>query len=163
MATTLELLNAAQLAFYNNKPVARLVAPSGVSVPNNSLAAIGLTSSTIDNWSGHSNVTNPSRYTIPVAGKYTLAASVSFSQNSTGYRLAAFALNGAEIPNTRVYVGSPSASVICTIVMPTILLPCVVGDYVEFYVFQNSGGALNTDNGSGGPGGVQFTITYESQ
>lgn len=149
MATSLEILALAKLAFYDNKPTALLSNTSNTfSVPNNSFAAITWNSSTDDNWSGHSSVTNPSRYTAQVAGLYRFSGAYTTANNATGYRLVGWALNGVELANSRIYNPNLSGTVNNSVVAATTKLRLNVGDYVEMYVFQNSGASLNTTNGT---------------
>lgn len=149
MASTLELLNSARLAFYDNKPTATMYSTAAVSVPNNSLAPITWDSETDDNWNGHSTSSNTSRYTVQVAGMYSLSGAFGITGNVTGYRLAAWFLNGVEINATRAYYPNPGTTINCTVAVPAFSVRLAVGDYVEMAVFQNSGGALNlTPNAS---------------
>lgn len=149
MASSVEVLTLAQLSFWANKPTANLFNTSNTfSVPNNSLAAITWNNSLDDNWGGHSNVTNSSRYTAQVAGLYQFAGAFSTVTNATGYRLTGWSTNGSEISNSRMYNPSLSGTIINSVVAATVKIRLNVGDYVEMLVFQNSGGALSTANGT---------------
>lgn len=143
MASTLEVLNSARLAFYDNKPTATLFNAVSPSIPNNTLAPVTWDSETDDNWNGHSTSSNTSRYTAQVAGLYSLSGTFSVVGNTTGYRLAVWYLNGTEINGTRNYVPNPGTTINCTVPLVGFNVRLAVGDYVEMAVFQNSGGALN--------------------
>jgi hypothetical protein len=149
MASSLEVLSLAKLSFWDNKPSAALFnTGNSLSIANNAFAAITWNNSLDDNWGGHSNVTNSSRYTVQVAGVYRFSGVFTTVANATGYRLVGWAQNGSEISNSRSYNPNPSGTVINTVVAPTVKLRLGVGDYVEMYVFQNSGGSLSTANGT---------------
>ena len=149
MASSVEVLNLAKLSFWDNKPTANLFnTGNAVNIANNSFAAITWNNSLDDNWGGHSNVTNTSRYTAQVAGLYRLSGLFSTATNATGYRLVGWAKNGAEISNSRSYNPSLSGTIINSVVAATLKISLNVGDYVEMLVFQNSGGVLATVNGT---------------
>lgn len=161
MASTGEAWNSARLAFYDNRPEARLTSTSGVSIPNNSLASVALNSSTLDNWLGHNGSINPSRYTVQVAGVYQLSAQLSFTANSTGYRLLALGQNGTEVANSRFYSALAPSGIITTVSLPATLLRASAGDYLELWAFQNCGSALTTGDGNGNSG-IQFNLVFQS-
>jgi hypothetical protein len=148
MASSLEVLALAKLSFWDNKPTASLNNTS-FTVPNNSFAAITWNTAQDDNWGGHSTGTNPSRYTAQVAGVYRFSGAYSTVANSTGYRLVAWAYNGTEYnTNTRSYNPNPSATVVNSVVAGTVKIRMAVGDYVEMFVFQNSGAGLAATDGT---------------
>lgn len=99
----------------------------------------------LDTDGGHSNVTNPSRYTAQTEGYYLCASTVEFQGNSTGFRDARFRKNA---DNTRFWgwntiepdVGHGADVAIFA------YIPLQVGDYVEVMAKQTSGGTLNIGN-----------------
>lgn len=96
----------------------------------------------------HDNSSNPSRYTVKTAGKFFVAASVQFAANATGGRDLWFSVNGANAYyKARLHTASASAN---SFVLASGLLPVslVVNDYIEVFVRQSSGGALNVSSGS---------------
>lgn len=119
------------------------------SIPNNTLTAITFDTEVIDTENGHSTSTNPSRYTVTIPGYFDVDALVLYNNNGTGARRAAIAVNGTEIIEanymTVTGVVSTSAATVATIVGPL-----NIGDYIETFALQNSGGALNTFAGSVG-------------
>jgi hypothetical protein len=148
VASTLELLNAATLSFWANKPTASLYVSGGFSVPNNALTPIQWNAEQDDNWSSHSTSVNTSRFTAQVAGIYRFSGAFAVPTSATGYRLGAWFYNGAEYnSNSRIYV-TPSTASINSVPMPSTKIRMAVGDYVEFAAFQNSGGALTTTDGT---------------
>jgi hypothetical protein len=95
-----------------------------------------------------------STITIPSgkAGYYLIAAQTEFSDNSTGYRAFRIYKNGAEQTGYNWYAGTA----------PFMILNYVnyyaVGDTIEFYVQQNSGGSLTIYRNIDGY--CYFTATY---
>lgn len=155
MASTLELLTAAQMAFQNNVPAATLYMTSAWSP---SSGTTGLTvpwnASAYDNWAGHSNSTNNTRYTVQVAGVYAVSAAVCWTGNATGLRISELWKNGSMLPGTEIYEGADGTNNV-TVVNPPYLVQCAVGDYLEVNGYQNSGGSLATVTSS-----CYFTVEF---
>lgn len=158
MASTLSMLNAAQLAFMNNRPTALMIMTSSWSTPNNVASPLDTApwnGTQIDNWGGHSNTVNSSRYTIQVAGVYQVSALMTWTANATGVREADFQKNGSALAGS-VAVSQVSAAQFCSVALPAYNIACDVGDYLEVGGYQNSGAALNTV-----VGGCYFSVTYQ--
>lgn len=115
---------------------------SNQSIPNNTFTAVNLNSEAYDIGSLHDNVVNPQRFTVPsgAGGSYSFKAQAVFAANNTGYRQAVIRKNGSLF--AVVYDGAPSATADSSIQV-AVDDEASVGDYYEFYVFQNSGGALD--------------------
>jgi hypothetical protein len=85
-------------------------------------------------------VTNPGRVTIRHAGKYLIEVNAAWAANVTGGRGVQLRRNGGNIDSAGQGGGgsadgfSPSASFV---------LDLAVGEYIEFALYQSSGGALN--------------------
>ena len=112
--------------------------------------AITFDTELLDYASGHSTVTNPSRYTAVNAGVFDLEASTSFAANTTGsFRALQLKVNGATVLCESNFI-SASGSV------PNVILSLAVatkhylnaGDYVEAVITHNAT-ALNTAVNSG--------------
>lgn len=84
-------------------------------------------------------VGTPTRLTIKLAGAYMITGQCSFNTSSTGRRLVLFYLNGGQI-NAQTTNGNSAAA---THVSSTTIKYLAVGDYVEMYGYQNSGGNLS--------------------
>lgn len=129
----------------------------------------------------HSTSSNTGRLVCQQAGMYVATLWAEFATNATGERMAKIQLNGAgtnsgtDMANTRVNADATASSpteLVCT--TPPVHLG--VGDYLEAYALQSSGGALNVNGGAGssqfgmaridsGPGAPTFqwktvTTTY---
>ena len=103
----------------------------------------------------HSTVSNTSRMTIPAGkgGYYQVNASVRWDDNTTNSRLITLYKNGTIFHLT----ASPGFSIDPTMNIQAIMY-LVATDYVEVYVYQNSGGnrTIYPQNSSGGT----FSIGY---
>lgn len=125
---------------------------AGVRVHNSATQAIStgayasLTFDTerFDTHAFHSTVSNTSRLTVPsnLGGYYVIGGCAGFATNATGLRLARILLNGAtRIAESSSVDGNSGADVRVEI---TTLYALSATDYVEFQLFQNSGGNLNS-------------------
>jgi len=86
---------------------------------------------------------SPTRLTAPVAGVYRLGGAIAISFDGNGYRAAHWGVNGSIVAQSpAVFVGSNAtgAHVMCV----SLLVNLNAGDYVEMFVFQNSGVLLTT-------------------
>jgi hypothetical protein len=117
---------------------------------NSTFTAMTANSEFFDTDGFHSTSVNTSRITIPagLAGKYLVQGQVNWDRSAVGGRVASIYLNGASIVPGIVTVGSASEYVGCIV---TSVLNLSVGDYVELYARQTSGGNLNgyIDSASG--------------
>lgn len=138
----------------NGVPRFKGYASTGQSIATGSGTDVPVTLDTedYDSDNGHSTSTNTSRYTIQVAGVYTVMATASFPTNSTGNRKLGINVNGG---NARggVFQGPAMASnswSACVCVEQAF----VVGDYIELVVWQTSTISLSLNAGGGGFGPV---------
>lgn len=146
MASSLEILALAKQSLYDNKPTATLTQNAVWSTPNNQsspYATAPFQQSNEDNWTGHSNVTNNTRYTIQVAGTYRVSGALTWTTNGTGVRACDLQKNGTRIAGSNVFMQVASAN-FSTVQVPAMNVVCAVGDYLEIGGFQNSGATLNT-------------------
>lgn len=112
------------------------------SITNNTWTAVTLDSEYFDDDGGHSTVTNTSRYTCQVAGRYVITGTVFFSPNATGLRGSKITKNGTTVTgSTSFLAAAPSVG---STALCTIPVQLAVGDYVEVFAWQGSGGALST-------------------
>lgn len=130
-------------AFLTGAPFAQLTQGTVQGLANNTLTAVAFDQTNADSDGGHSNVTNNSRYTCQVAGWYLVWGTVFFAPSNAGSRKVLIYKNGAVASgsaNQGANAGS-SDGVALAAFMPVKL---AVGDYVETWVNQDSGGSLNT-------------------
>lgn len=106
-------------------------------------AALLLDTEEADSASGHSTVTNTSRYLMQTLGWHIVSLTVTFAANATGNRLLTVGVNGTG-PAGRQVIQAPAGAANSTALTLTVPVQCtVVGDYVEILAQQTSGGNLN--------------------
>lgn len=131
------------MAFLARPPACSILAGAAVSIATGVATVLDGTSENYDYAASamHSNVTNPSRITAQVEGRYLCSATIQYASNATGNRSASLIVNG-----TTTYEGElvPAASGNSTVVTVTRTLTLSIGDYVEARALQTSGGGLNT-------------------
>ena len=128
-----------------------------VSIGNATWTALTLNSETFDTDSFHSTSTNTERFTIPAGkgGTYRCTLNSSFVVNGTGIRIVAVGLNGTKIRNGNQIKAEASIAVGHSM---TVTIAAAATDYISFYVYQDSGGNLNTT--AGGVADNWFEIEY---
>lgn len=142
---TEEILDRIELL--SSKPEAFLRQSSAQSITNGSWQALNFNAEDIDTHDGHSTVTNTSRYTCKVAGTYDINAHGGFAANSTGHRGVRIHKNGSLVNGSATYFQTTTADVWSSSAYAKISM--AVGDYVEVYVIQDSGGSVNSSGASG--------------
>jgi len=136
----------ALIAFLAAPPIARLRQTTPQTLTTGVLTAVTFTTEDDDSVNGHDNSTNPSRYTAVYPGRYLLLGQVGFMSNATGVRICVWRVNGTSINGTQVQTVPATGQ-------DTAMAACGtewylnVGDYVELWAFQSSGGNLNTASG----------------
>jgi hypothetical protein len=112
------------------------------TVSNNSLTAVAFTHEEYDTNGYHDNSVNNTRITIPSgkAGYYVIKSDGLFVNNANGYRELKIYKNGALTSNPTWYNGAHNGESRLVMVHTAYL---AVGDYIETYVYQNSGGNLD--------------------
>lgn len=94
----------------------------------------------------HDLVTNNSRITIPETGLYTIFASATIAANATGRRSLTVRKNAAGVAGagTAVFALNTGGSTgtFGTVVEGCKDYPLTAGDYIEMFMFQDSGGSL---------------------
>lgn len=153
MADSLSILNATTNQFLLNPPVFMAYQTTTATSMANAFTwtsvAFSDTAGVVeDNYTGHSTVTNPSRYVVKVPGTYVVSGVVAFTANATGFRGSRLAKNGTALlgsASVGINAGGGIATVFAT---PTIEVVCAVNDYIEVQGIQQSGGALNTNLGT---------------
>ena len=115
------------------------------SIPNATVTTVTWDTEDYDTDTMHDNVTNNTRLTIQTAGKYLIVAQSNWASNNTGTRIARIRKNGVdylasfEQPSNLANEASAAVSLVANF---------IAGDYLEFTVYQDSGGALNFQSSS---------------
>lgn len=110
------------------------------AIVTSTLTPLSCDSEDFDTGAFHEGVTHPSRLTITEAGLYQVGCSVLWDSSTTGTRALYAVKNGTtstRLAGTdRAASASGAQNLSCT-------LSLAASDYVEFYVFQDSGGSVN--------------------
>ena len=124
----------------------------GCSVRKTATQSINNSTSTVVTWTTedfdtdgfHDNVTNNSRITIPSGkgGKYRFAWAIQWPSNGAGSPDLVIKKNGTAIHNQ---VDASGGGWLCQ--NQSRIFDLAAGDYLEIFVFQNSGGSRNVEPG----------------
>ncbi len=152
------VLTSSELNIYVRDPVRFLLRPPmaelrqivAQTLTTSVAAALTFTASDVDQdylippGSGHSNSVNTSRYVANFAGWYQISGQVSYVANAAGRRAAIWVVNGVSVSSGQL-AGPPTAALACEIPARTKFIYLSVGDFVELFAYQESGGNLATD------------------
>lgn len=141
-------------------PVAKLRQATLQTLTNGVFAAVTFDAEDIDNYGGHSNVTNNDRYTVPVAGFYWVTGGVSFANNATGPRAIEITLNGTAVSGSDANANAVAGGNVTRLASRAVLVQCAVNDIIRMAAFQGSGGNLDTNVGSGVEFQSQMSIMW---
>jgi hypothetical protein len=140
MASSLEILNAANIQFQRNPPQLVVAQASPQAVASGTLVAITWPTPTTDNYTGWA-VGTPTRYTPKVAGTYLVIGSIVLVANATGGRIAQLSKNGTAAYQSGS--GNPGAFNAAVQATGEIVFNGST-DYVELYADHTAGSSLNT-------------------
>ena len=127
------------------------------SISNNTATAITFNSEVLDTNNFHSTSSNTSRMTIPAAyaGKYMVVGQIFVQNNGNGTRRLEIYKNGSSFARTQNFADASEQGYLNI----NTTMSLAVSDYVELYVFQNSGSTLSIYGGTA-PQLGWFNITY---
>lgn len=120
----------------------KVLNPGAQSIPNGVATALTFDTELWDTDSIHDTVVNPSRFTAKTPGLYCFHASLDWTPNATGLRQIWWTRNGANLTEFAHVTDEGSASAAANRMQGQVTLQLAAGDYVEFVVYQTSGGAL---------------------
>lgn len=123
-------------------PATRVYNTSNQSIANATGVALAFNSERFDTDSIHDVVTNNSRLKCNTAGIYLIFATIAFDANVTGIRQVDFYLNGATLLAQQRINAVSDPTLGSTISLSTVY-SLAINDYVQTFVYQTSGGALN--------------------
>lgn len=143
-------VQAAQAANVLNPPIAALRRSTNQSIPSGTPTIVEWNFETWDIGNGHSNTTNPSRYTAPVAGYYRVTAHIQWQGGGvSGDRFAWIDHNGGNnIAGSRDYRSDVAADGNTKSNHTSCQVRMQAGDFIEIEVQQNSGVSLDINSGS---------------
>lgn len=133
-ARVAELETAYRARVYNSAAIA--------TVSGAALLTLTFNSERYDEGGLHSTAVNTGRLTAPVAGKYSVGASVRWASNAVGYRQLSLARSGTTSIARQL---GPAASGTVTYQSVQTEIELAAGDWIEVQVQQNSGGNLNIE------------------
>ena len=121
---------------------------ANISISNNTTTAITLDSERWDTGELHSTSVNTSRITLTTAGNYLIVGIIEWGANATGSRQVQIRRNGDSATNIGIITqgATPGGAGFVTTQVISIYYQLVVGDFIELFVYQDSGGALNVLN-----------------
>ena len=120
---------------------ARAKRTTGQTISNATSTKIQFNTEDYDPGSNYDNATNY-RFTASLAGYYLMSANVTFTGNNTGLRQIAIAVNGTNV--AEIDTGPGQAFVIQGGGNLSNIHYLALNDYIEVFVYQNSGGNLDT-------------------
>lgn len=142
--------------FFLSQPRVAVTHSTTQSIPTGTFTAHLFDTETFDTdtTGDHSTSSATSKFTVITGGTYLLSGAVAFAGNATGRRGGAFYKNGAILTGSEWLVPAGVAS---SLIIPSMafMVQLVAGDYVEMWVYQDSGGALNANPGSGAASSFQ--------
>lgn len=138
---------AATFRYVNS--LARVFKSGNQSIASATPTALTFDSETYDTNTIHDNVTNNSRLTAPIAGKYVVHGTVQWDFSAAGNIRGMYFYKNGVIYAALQFVPPTLAGANGNIVAGADIIDLAAGDYVELLAFQDSGGALNALGGSG--------------
>ncbi|MDH6123856.1 MULTISPECIES: hypothetical protein [unclassified Kitasatospora] len=137
------------LTFLLNPPVFVGTQATAQSIANTSWWTISLDSTIVDTYGGHSNTVNNSRYTVQVAGWYTIAGGFAMVPVNGSLRAVGVWINGSQALAGTGYAFGCDGNFEGWAALPTRDYYLNVGDYVQLVGWQGTGAAQNTSMNSG--------------
>ncbi|MBI2885248.1 MAG: hypothetical protein HYY15_03640 [Candidatus Omnitrophica bacterium] len=125
---------------------------NAVSVPNNTELALPFDSEVYDTGDLHSTATSATRLVAKTAGKYLILGNVNWAGYAGGVRNLTVRVNGATDVASMNLPGSAVSGQMFIVAHYTL----AVNDYVELFVYQDSGAARNIN--ASGPFSPSFTM-----
>jgi hypothetical protein len=125
----------------------RVFKSSTQSISNATVTDLTFDSETFDTDAFHSTSSNTDRLTVPAgkAGKYLVIAKMSYAGGVNGIRQVFIYKNTTEIEVLTWQNTSNSNADMCL----STIVDLTVGDYVKMATWQNNGGSLNANSGTG--------------
>jgi len=114
------------------------------NISNATNTAITFNSESYDTNSYHDTSSNTSRLTVPTTGYYRFEGVIFVDINATGGRYLEIKKNGTGIQ--AVETGASTQASVATSLVFHAQLSATAGDYFELFLYQTSGGTLNTYN-----------------
>jgi hypothetical protein len=134
--------------FMPHQAMVRVTKSANQSINSATDTAITWDQETFDTDTLHDTVTNNSRLTAPVTGKYLVIGCLEFAPNNVGYRTVKIRKNGTTDYNSETVVNAGAGDAVRIVI--TDLVNLAATDYVEIVGVQSSGAGLNVTTVSSG-------------
>jgi hypothetical protein len=138
--------------FLISPPRVKVYKTANQSIATSSWACLTWNAEAFDTDTMHDNATANSRITFTTAGTYQIIYNAFWANNDTGLRNHTIEKNGTTTQNSGTTIIEPFA--ISPVAAShsgasiSVLASFVAGDWIQAFVWQNSGGALNLSGGS---------------
>jgi hypothetical protein len=145
-------------------PHVRAYNSANLTITNGTFTAVTLDSERWDTGTAteqHSTSSNTDRLTCRRTGLYSITASFQWTANITGDRILSIRLNGSSSDEIGRDRSAPASATEITCQSVNTQWRLADGDYVSAYVYQESGGSLASQVGSG-KYGIEFSMAYLS-
>lgn len=139
------------LLFLRATPRAQLRRSSTQSINNATNTAVQWNSEAYDTHNGHDTVTNNSRYTAPYDGVYQVQVSVPFADDPAAFKLLLYLQRSSDSQKYGCDEITKDTQNVSVTLSGGHDIALVTGEYVQAFVYQNSGSALNISTAEGGP------------
>lgn len=133
--------------FLISPPRVKVYKTANQSIADSTYALLTWNAEAFDSDTMHDNVTNTARITFTTAGTYQITLNCLWASNGTGARYHTIEKNGTTTKGSGTVILEPF--VISPIVAThsgasiSVMASFSAGDYIQAFVYQNSGGALN--------------------
>jgi hypothetical protein len=154
---------ATYMAFWTSRPMFKMYQTVAQPVATGTFTQITMDTSAWDTDNGRS-IASPWSFVIPsgMNGRWRFSWKVGFAVSSTGVRMSALYQNGVAVTGGQDDEQSVStASRTTDLTGGSITIACASLDTISVWGFQDTGGSLNTDVGSGASSSY-FEGSFES-
>jgi len=138
--------------FLISPPRVKVYKTANQSIANSAWACLTWNAEAFDSDTMHDNATSNSRITFTTAGTYEVTLNCMWANSTAGIRNHSVEKNGTTTQGSGTTVIEPfaTAPVGATYngVNATVTASFAAGDYIQAFVFQSSGGALNLGGGN---------------
>jgi hypothetical protein len=125
-------------------PYCSLVTDSSQTLTTGVITPVAFAAEVLDDSGMHDNVTNNTRVTIAVPGKYSIHGSALFINNATGVRFVGLHKGGAEIQRGTQVSTANGSETGCNV---SAIVNLAASEYLELVAYQTSGGNLGLYSG----------------
>ena len=129
---------------------------ANLTIGNATWTSVALNSELFDTDAFHSTSVNNTRFTIPagLGGYYLVTANMGWQANAVGIRIIRVIKNGTTVYFAPQVVPSGTVLIGCQM---SLTIAAAASDYLEFQIYQSSGGNLDT---TGSSTDAAYQVTY---